>query len=387
MVRSIAFSRLVWCLALASSVASEAAILIQPDGFHVFPGDSIQEAMELAARNPTNRAVKVHAGTYRPKAKRQALVWFNRKHDGIHLEAIGSVILTAENAELTNPRAPGYPAVVNHVVYFGDGVSSNTILSGFRITGANHFVTEKRTEEMEPDTAIAKNLFFYTDGGAIKVFGRSYPTIRRVTVVGNYASPCAGGISVQHEGYDQSAVTIEDSVFMRNRAQVTGAAVDLLRGSAAVIRNCLFVGNQSNTGEDVVAKKSGEAPFDNSGVLTIFDASRALVQNCTFTGNRNAVDDLGGGSVYDRCVFSGNTLAGAWPQTERYELELPRGGRLRRCMVAGRLRPAGAPVRIEQSFTEVAPLQFADDFRLIGAAYEGLGYQPVGDLDLPPSGP
>src|SRR5204863_9157189 len=57
--------------------------------------------------------------------------------------------------------------------------------------------------QMEPDTTIPKNLFFYTDGGAIKIFGRSYPTIRNVEIVGNYASPCGAGISVQHQGFNQ----------------------------------------------------------------------------------------------------------------------------------------------------------------------------------------
>ena len=62
--------------------------------------------------------------------------------------------LTAANPQLTTPQAPGFPAVVNHVVYFGDGISSNTVLRGFRIAGANHFVTEKLTKQMEPDTYL-----------------------------------------------------------------------------------------------------------------------------------------------------------------------------------------------------------------------------------------
>src|SRR5260370_42014442 len=67
------------------------------DGYHVFPGGSIQEALDEAARNPTNKVIKVHAGTYRPQARGQALVWFNRSHDGIRLEAVGEVTLTATN--------------------------------------------------------------------------------------------------------------------------------------------------------------------------------------------------------------------------------------------------------------------------------------------------
>ena len=96
-----------------------------------------------------------------------------------------------------------------------------------------------------------------------------------------FSSPCGAGISVQHQGFNQQPVLIENCVFLRNRAQVTGAAIDLLAGSCALINNCLFVGNVSNIGEDVVAKQSGERPFVNSGVLTIFRNSRAIVRNCT----------------------------------------------------------------------------------------------------------
>ena len=43
---------------------------------------------------------------------------------------------------------------------------------------------------------------------------------------------------------------IENCVFRNNRAQITGAAVDLLPGSSAVISNCLFTGNLANTGSN-----------------------------------------------------------------------------------------------------------------------------------------
>ena len=291
-----------------SLVPVGAGINLSKDGYHVFPGDNIQDALQLAAENKTNKIVKVHAGEYRPNRKRQALIWFNKTHDGIRLEAEGSVTLTAANSQLTAPSEAAFPAVVNHVVYFGDGISSNTVLKGFRITGANNFVTKEMTRQMEPNAAIPKNFFFFSDGGAIKIFGRSYPTIQNVEVVDNFTSPCGAGISVQHQGFNQTPVLIENCVFLRNRAQGTGAAIDLLAGSSAHIINCLFAGNVSNTGEDPVAKNSGERPFANNGVLTIFWNSRAEVRNCTFTGNRNAVDDMGGQSTYTDCIFVDNTL-------------------------------------------------------------------------------
>lgn len=311
------------------------AIELKSDGFHVYPGDNIQDALDLAARNSSNKVVKVHAGEYRPSVKRQALIWFNHAHDNIRLEAVGPVTLTAANPALTSPAAQGFPAVVNHVVYFGNGISSNTLLRGFRITGANNFVSDKLTRHIEPDSSVPKNLFFYTDGGGIKIFGRSYPTLQNVEVVDNFSSPCGAGISVQQMGFNQQMTTFESCVFRRNRAQVTGAAVDLLEGSAARLVNCLFVENASNLGNDVVAQRSGELAFTNSGVLTIFQNSRAILERCTFTKNRNAIDDMGGKSSYLNCVFADDDQAAGWPGTSRYELDLPFGASVRDCIVRG----------------------------------------------------
>src|SRR6476620_5070837 len=89
------------CLAF-SLLPLQATITLSPDGYHVYPGDNIQDALQQAAENKTNKTVKVHAGEYRPASKRQALVWFNRVHDGIHLEAVGPVTLTAVNPQLSN---------------------------------------------------------------------------------------------------------------------------------------------------------------------------------------------------------------------------------------------------------------------------------------------
>ena len=92
-------------------------------GHHVYPKDRIQDALDAAAKDPVHKTVYVHAGTYRPRARGQALIWFNARHDGITLEAVGPVVLPAANPEIADAAAPSYPAVVNHVVYFGDEVS------------------------------------------------------------------------------------------------------------------------------------------------------------------------------------------------------------------------------------------------------------------------
>jgi len=369
-----------WWLVAAIHAPSTFAFTVESDGYHVFPGDRIQDALEAAAKNPTNKIVKVHAGVYRPDSKRQALIWFNRAHDGIRLEAVGSVTLTAANPEVTSPRAQGFPAVVNHVVYFGDGISSNTILQGFRITGANHFVTDKQTRQMEPDTTIPKNLFFYTDGGGIKIFGRSSPTLRQIEVVDNYASPCGAGISVQQMGFNQSPVLIENCVFLRNRTQVTGAAVDLLEGSAAVMLNCLFVGNVSNTGDDVVARRSGEPPFTNCGAITIFTNSHAVMRHCTLTGNRNGIDDMGGRSTYLNCLFINNRLTGNPADTDRYELDLLAGATVRGCLINGVVRDPRRSVSATANVLNPPPPEFDRRFVPTSPEYQAAGFRPVPGL-------
>src|SRR5881628_517193 len=143
---------LVWFGLSVLRVSANIALL--EDAYHVYPGDNIQEALQKAAENTTNKVVKVHAGEYRPNRRRQALIWFNKMHDGIRLQGEGPVTLRAANSQLISPGEPGFPAVVNNVVYFGDGISSNTVLKGFRISGANNFVTREGTKEMEPDATI-----------------------------------------------------------------------------------------------------------------------------------------------------------------------------------------------------------------------------------------
>jgi hypothetical protein len=136
-------------------------------GYHVRPGDNIQDALEAAAKDPINKTVYVHAGTYRPAAPGQALIWFNARHDGITLEGVGDVVLTAANPDVADRRAQSFPAVVNHVVYFGDGISRRTVLRGVRVTGANNFTTGTGQQSPIESDDVRKTPFFFADGGGI----------------------------------------------------------------------------------------------------------------------------------------------------------------------------------------------------------------------------
>jgi hypothetical protein len=349
-------------------------------GYDVFPGENIQEAVDKAGLDPVNKVVKVHAGLYEPKAKGQALVWFHRGHNGVHLEAVGEVTLTAANAELSDPGSPAYPAVVNHVVYFGDGITGKTILQGFRIVGANHFVTAG-PPEIEPSTSLNRNLFFYADGGAIKIFGNSSPTLRGLEIEDNYASPCAGGISVQQqaapEGPELTPVRIENCLFRRNRSQITGAAVDLLPGSSAVISNCLFIANVANLGVNYISENKTQPEFTNSAPLTVFPTSRAVVQNCTFTGNRNGVEDLGRQSVYQKCIFWRNDRGGAFYGGERYDLHVEDEAEVSGCCFGGPvIDRRGVVSKLNNLFNAPDP-KFDAHYKATGPDYETAGLRSV----------
>lgn len=347
------------------------------DGWHVFPGESIQDALRKAALDDQLKVVKVHEGMYRPDVPGQALIWFNRMHEGIKLEAVGTVTLTAANASLSDPSSRSHPAIVNHVVYFGHGITTNTVFKGFRVTGANGYLTKLHTRRMEPEDSVPKNLYFFADGGGIKIFGRSSPIIEDVEVVENWTVPCGAGVSVQQEGHDDASVIFRNCVFLGNKTQVTGAAVDLLPGSSAELINCLFVGNASNLGPDVVADLSGEKPFTNSGVVTVFSTSKGIFRQCTFAGNRNGIDDMNPNSIYEDCLFWDNNLNVGLPG-ERYALDLQKGAaKVEGCFFQGRILDPHNAVSGELNQLDCPDPEFTKQFVPRAKGFENVGYRPV----------
>lgn len=377
---------LILCAGAEAAHSSSNAVC-KPDGYHVFPGATIQDALDAAALNPTNKVVKVHAGLYRPKGRGQALIWFNRVHDGIRLEAVGEVTLTAANPEFSDGQDPARPAIVNHVVYFGDGISEATLLQGFRISGANHFITTQ-PPEVEPNAGLKRNLFFYADGGAIKIFGRSSPTLRQLEIADNYASPCAGGISIQQQWLPDTsapaAVKIQDCVFRQNRSQITGAAVDLLPGSSAIISNCLFIGNVANLGVNYISDNKAQPEFTNSAPLTVFPTSRAVVQHCTFTGNRNGVDDLGHQSFYQSCIFWHNNLGGAFYGGERYDLDIEEDAQVSGCLFSGAVLDRHGVVSKRTNVFHAPDPKFDAEFKPCSPEYAAAGARsPIFSTNVP----
>ncbi len=350
-----------------------------PAGHHVYPKDRIQDALDAAAQDPVNKTVYVHAGIYRPAASGQALVWFNARHDGITLEAVGDVTLTAANPAVTTPRAPGYPAIVNHVVYFGDGITRRTVLRGFKVTGANNFTTGSGEKSPIESDDIRKTAFFYSDGGGIKIYARSYPTIERVEILDNYASPCGGGVSVEHLGQTQDSVLFRDCIFRNNRTQTTGAALDLLHGSRATIENCLFAGNVANTGIDIVGLLTGGEyhPQNGSGALTVFAGSRATVTRSTFTDNWNGVDDESTGSTYVDSIFWNNTRRGGIAPGPRYELDITDGSGVRGSFIHGEVNDLNGSIGAALNTLDAPDPRFDAQFVPRDPRYASAGYRPA----------
>ncbi|MGJ3241711.1 MAG: FG-GAP-like repeat-containing protein [Opitutales bacterium] len=374
-------------LPAASSSSSPEELLV----YNVYPGQSIQAALDAAARRIGPRVVRVHEGLYRPQQPGQAFIWLNAKHAGINVEAVGDVTLTAANPEVADPEADTYPAIVNHVVYFGDGIGADTVFRGFRITGANGFVT--RDEEpgpIQPDLIeprLQKALFFYTDGGGIKIFGRSYPVIEACVIEDNYTEPCGAGVSVEHRGYIDKPAVFRHCVFRNNRTLVTGSAFDVLQDSAAVIENCLFAGNVANLGEDPIGVAGSGESFNaehGSGALTIFPGSRVLVRRSTFTGNWNAVDDHTRGSVYLENIFWQNTRPGGISPGERYELDIRDARHVARNFIGGAIDDRQGTIDRQRNRLNAPDPRFDEQFIPRNPIYRSNGYRPVDASQLPP---
>jgi hypothetical protein len=364
--------------AFARQAVTAPAFEARTDGFHVYPGSSIQSALDAAARDTDRKTVFVHAGTYRPTAPGQALIWFNARHDGITVEAVGDVILTAANSSLADPGARSHPAIVNHVVYFGDQISRKTTFRGFRITGANNFTMGSGEQSPIEADEVRKTLFFYSDGGGIKVYARSFPTIENVDVSGNYTSPCGGGVSVEHLAQPRESVLFRNCIFRDNRTQITGAAFDLLHNSKATLENCLFVGNVSNMGVDYVGMLAGGEfhPEHGSGAMTVFAGAQAKVSRCTFTGNWNGVDDAGTGSTYVDSIFWQNIAKGGISPGRRYEIDIEDGAGVNGCFIRGEIDDLrGTIVRGANTLAAPDP-QFDARFVPRSPKYASAGYRP-----------
>ncbi len=383
---SVVFGMAILAQAACREPAEPSIKLVNTDAqgvFHVYPGGDIQAALDDAAERSTGTIVRIHAGTYRPAQHGQAFLHFNRQHDGITLEADGEVVLTAANEDIANPAEASFPAVVSHVVFFGDGISQRTVLRGVTITGANGYLSDDETSpSIEPDSSLPqleKGLFYYLDGGGIKIFGRSYPTIEDVVIEDNMTHLCGAGVSVEHRGFAKNAAVFRNCVFRGNHCPGTGPAIDVLGGSAAEIDNCLFVGNIGNTGMDRIASEYGLRYNDKHGcgALTVFPDSRVSVRRCTFTENWNGADDKGVGNSYVDSIFWQNVAGDGSRSGEPYELDIVNARNVRGCYFGGGLADLQRTIDPQDNNLEAPDPQFDKLFEPRAEAYRDVGYRSV----------
>lgn len=353
---------------------------VEDDGaYHVYPGSSIQEALDVAARDSKHKVVKVHAGEYAPTSNGQALIWFNKAHDGIRLEAVGKVILTAANPEKCLVTSPAYPAIVNHVVYFGHGVSNKTVIDGFEITGANQCMIRDGVEKIEPDLPedLSPGLFFFSDGGAVKIYGNSCPQLLNLNIHDNEAAVCGGGISIEHRSKCATPVKIENCIFRNNGCPGTGSAIDILEGGKADITNCLFVGNIGNILMDKIELTYGLRynPKHGCGALTVFPKSTAIVDRCTFTENWSGVDDKGVGSKYTNSIFWKNEKSDGSREGGPYELDVTQSATVTGCYIHGNIPDLRKTISQNENHFENTNPDFDEAFNPRSKTHQGVGYR------------
>ena len=354
----------------------------EEDGaYHVREGEDIQAAIEAAAKDERHKVVKVHEGTYFPRQAGQAFLWLNRKHDGIRLEAVGKVTLTAANPKVAIVTGRSFPAIVNHVVYFGHGISDSTVLDGFEITGANGHMIQEGVETIDPGLpeSLKPTLFFYSDGGAVKVYGDSCPQLLNLKVHKNEVRVCGGGISVDQHGLCQTPVLIRNCTFLDNRCPATGSAVDVLQDSKANIENCLFVGNIGNYGMDEIGKTFGLSynAKHGCGALSVFPKSTAQVSRCTFTSNWSGVDDKGIASRYENCIFWKNDRSDGSRTGQPYELDVNKSAHVEGCFIFGTISDLQKSIAPDlNQFSELDP-EFDSSYVPQSPHHQEVGYRPV----------
>ncbi len=368
--------------------SKEQSALIRPAEhgvFHVFAEENIQHAIDAAAASSSSKVVRVHAGTYFPKQTSQALLHLTAVHDGVVLEADGDVVLSGTHSGPDGQTGTTDDVKVNHVVYFGDGISSQTVLRGFRITGAQPGTIFDQSEPpLEPRSRqreLIPGMFFYLDGGAIKIFGRSSPRIMELVIDGNESGLCGGGVSIEHRGLHDQPVQFTSCVFRNNRCPATGSAVDLLEGSLATFENCLFVNNVGNYGMDRIQREYGLSynAQHGSGALTVFPDSRAEVNRCTFSGNWNGVDDHGRGSVYRNTIFWKNDASDGSRAGDPYEVDVMDASGLRDCWIGGGVSDLRGTIDRSQNRVAAPDPEFDEEFRPQRQGLEDLGYRPLED--------
>ena len=163
---------------------------------------------------------------------------------------------------------------VLHVVQCVSGEGSDTVLSGFTITGGN-----------------ANGASFPDNAGGGMLNNNASPTVTNCIFSGNSASESSGGGGGM---YNDNSPTVTGCTFTGNTARF-GGGMYTEGGGAPVVTNCRFIGNSAG----------------NGGGMEDYNASTS-VTNCTFSGNTanggGGLLSFGSNTLVRNCVFWGNAL-------------------------------------------------------------------------------
>ena len=301
----------------------------------------LQAEVDRIAKNHPRSTIVLSPGVYRPLREGIALLHLNRLHDGLKIkgEHRDTVILSAQalpevadrirNERLGSlqSRIPSENAIVSHIVYFGHGVTNDTELSNLTLKGARGFLTRKDEFVAEPYREFPRKFVKYADGGAVKIWGQSAPSLTELIIEDNWALYCGGGVSVEQFGMSSEPVRIRNVIFRDNRVPLTGAALDLLPGSSARVEDSTFDRNLANfewvslkvvdelrlqflaqASESVrkmVGVQSGPTssqtgPYAKSSAVTVFRGSWIELKRSQFIGNSGGIDFLNYVAWYTR---------------------------------------------------------------------------------------
>ncbi len=242
-------NRTIAQVALACLSFMAAANLVIANEIHIYPGESIQAAIDAAADGDE---IIVYPGTYTGQIDLQGKAITLRSTDPADPATVVSTILDGGQ--------------LGSVITCSSGEGPDTVIAGFVITNGSA-----------------------TNGGGMHSYYSS-PTVSDCTFIGNSADTWGGGMCNDH-----CQSTVSNCTFFDNSAQVWGGGLFNIYSNSTVY-NCTFINNLTG---------------DHGGGIYNGYCS-ALIASCTFTGNTSLAwgggmfSDCSSPTVVD-CTFTNNS--------------------------------------------------------------------------------
>jgi len=204
-----------------------ATAIAKADTFHVYPGESIQTAIDGASF--TGDEIIVHPGTY------SEAIDFWGKAIWLH---------SSDGPEVTIIDATGLAA---SVVVCASSEGPDTVLAGFTITGGSATSGGGMYNYYASPTVTNCTFSWNTAGlgaGAGMFNENGSPTVTNCTFSGNTASWDGGGMC----NYDNASPTVTNCTFSGNTAGLGAGGGMLNYYASPTVTNCTFSGNTADWG-------------------------------------------------------------------------------------------------------------------------------------------